>query len=297
VENPSASYDWLPTFTDAAGVPAPARTDGVSLLPSLTGIGKQRESLVYVEYFNNGVTPGFAEFDPDHRNRKRNQMQMIRIGDYAGVRYNVQSHEDDFEIYNVVKDPGETTDLAQHPGMDSLQKRMKAKTLQVRRPEPSAPRPYDDELMPPVVLDKSARNGVKWSAYAGEFLWIPDMRVATPVASGRAEQTDINVFESKNNGALFFEGYLRIPEDGEYTFYLSADAGALLRIHEAMVIDADYGYVSGSERKGKVRLKAGLHPFRLCYMMKTEGKSWLNFQWEGPRIARQEIPLKIFCHD
>jgi len=30
-------YDWLPTFTAAAGAPAPANTDGVSLLPALTG--------------------------------------------------------------------------------------------------------------------------------------------------------------------------------------------------------------------------------------------------------------------
>lgn len=53
---PSALYDWLATFADAAQTPAPARTDGVSLLPSLTGKGTQKPSLVYIEYENNGTT-------------------------------------------------------------------------------------------------------------------------------------------------------------------------------------------------------------------------------------------------
>jgi arylsulfatase A-like enzyme len=296
VENPSASYDWLPTFTDAAGVPAPARTDGVSLLPSLTGVGKQRESLVYVEYFNNGVTPGFAEFDPGHHNRKRNQMQMIRIGDHAGVRYNVQSHGDDFEIYNVVKDPGQRDDLAKDAKMDGLQKRMKEKILQVRRQDPSAPRPYDDELVPAVHNSKT-KGGVTWKAYNGSFPWVPEVATLAPVAAGEAERPEATAFRPDNQGLLFFHGYLRIPEDGEYTFYLSTHAGALLRIHEATVIDADYSYASGIDGKGKILLKAGLHPFRLYCISETEKKPLVNLQWQGPGITRQQIPAGIFCHD
>jgi arylsulfatase A-like enzyme len=72
VETPSASYDWLPTLAQIAGVAAPAVSDGVSLLPSLTGSGKQTESYVYVEYFEGGKTPLYDEFTPDHRGKKRN---------------------------------------------------------------------------------------------------------------------------------------------------------------------------------------------------------------------------------
>lgn len=295
IEDPSASYDWLPTFADAAGIPAPARTDGVTLLPSLTGTGKQRESLVYVEYFNNGITPAFAEFAPDHRNRKRNQMQMIRMGDYAGVRYNVKAHDDDFEIYNVVKDPGETRNLAHNGGMDSLQKIMKGKTLQVRRPEPSAKRPYDDELVP-AVAERKIKEGIKWQAFDGSFPWVPDVVTLVSVAEGKAQSPQASAFEFRNSGVLVFHGYLRIPEDGEYTFFLSTHAGALLRIHEAIVIDADYNYTSDMDAKGKIKLKAGLHPFRLYSTFKTGEKPLLDFQWEGPGINKKPIPANIFYH-
>jgi uncharacterized sulfatase len=40
-QSPSQSHDWMPTFADLAGLPAPARSDGVSLLPTLTGVGTQ----------------------------------------------------------------------------------------------------------------------------------------------------------------------------------------------------------------------------------------------------------------
>lgn len=293
--SPSAFYDWLPTFADAAGLPAPARTDGVSLLPSLTGKGKQQKSTVYVEYFNNTSTPSFEEFDPKHRSRKRNQMQLIRIGDTVGVRYDIQSHQDNFEIYNVVKDPQQTKNLAANPGMDAVQKLMKAKVLQVRRPDSTAPRPYDNELVPAVSKSKKLQKGVKWSSYTGDFPWIPDVKGLKPAASGKASQPGIET--APKSSVLFFEGYIRIPADGAYGFHLNVSGNALLRIHDALVIDADYGYKSGKERSGKMLLKAGLHPFRLYYKTSAGNKPMLDFQWDGPGIARHSVPAEVFYRD
>src|SRR6185437_1510027 len=91
VTRPSISYDWLRTFAAVAGLTPPARTDGVSLLPELTGQGAQHDrGYIYVEYFEKGRTPDYQAFAPAHRNRKRDQMQLVRMGDFAGVRYNIQ---------------------------------------------------------------------------------------------------------------------------------------------------------------------------------------------------------------
>ncbi|WP_289039940.1 PA14 domain-containing protein [uncultured Zobellia sp.] len=55
---------------------------------------------------------------------------------------------------------------------------------------------------------------------------------------------------SENSKVLYFEGYIEVPADGVYTFYLSANAGGVLRIHESTVIDADYGYTRNSKMSG-----------------------------------------------
>jgi hypothetical protein len=75
----------------------------------------------------------------------------------------------------------------------------------------------------------------------------------------------------------------------------------LLRVHEATVIDADFGYVSGSEKSGIIRLKSGKHPFRLYYVGsdlntgKTPGA--LKLAWSGPGIAKQTVPAQALVHD
>jgi len=295
IETPSISYDWLATFTDLAGLPAPAESDGVSLVPSLTGKGKQMPSQIYVEYFNDGKTPVFSDFTPLHRDRKRNQMQMVRMDDFVGVRYDIHSADDDFEIYNVNKDPQEATNLAGNPDVKSLQQQMKDKALQSRRPNNTAPRPYDNAFVP-AVQEINTVPGVYWKSYDGDFPWVPQVATLTPTETGFSDSPDANLGKKNNDAALYFEGYLRIPVDGEYTFCLTADDRALLRIHDASVIDADYGYFGGSEKTGTINLKAGLHPFRL-YVRIKKGRPMLNMDWIGPGIGKQPIPATVFCHE
>ena len=295
VKFPGTSYDWAPTFIDAAGFPAPARMDGVSLLPVLTGKGEQRKQDVYVEYFQNGNTPEYDEFSPLHRGRQRNQMQLIRTGTTVGVRYDIQSAGDDFEIYDVSNDPQEIHNLSGEPGMDSLQDWMKARVLQMRRPNASAPRPYDNTPIPAVDGVKTT-GGILWSAYSGDYPWVPEVASLTAAESGTEPTPDAAVKGTANYDVLSLEGFLRIPEDGEYTFYLSADHGAVMRIHDATVIDADYGYTPGEERQGVVNLQAGLHPFRITYSAKGAAEPALKLEWSKGDAARKPIPTAVFCH-
>lgn len=292
VTRPSISYDWLRTFAEAAGLPAPARADGVSLLPELTGQGVQHDrGYVYMEYYEHGRTPNYSTFAPNHRNRKRAQMQVIRVGDHVGVRYDIQSQADPFELYNVSADPKETNNLAAK--MPGLEQQMKAMVLQSRRPNDSAPRPYDQELVPatptvPVAI------GVNWKAYEGNYPWVADLEILQPVASGTAERPDLAKRTRDHDIGMLFTGYLSIPQDGEYTFFIKADTGALLRIHDATVIDADFGYPGGKEVSGSIRLQAGLHPFRLYYTRKTKGKPALDFAWSKTGMEKELIPANVF---
>lgn len=312
VKNASISYDWAPTFIDAAGAVPPERMDGVSLLPSLTDKGRQQPILLYNEYYNHGKTPGFKEFAPNHRGKPRNQMQWLRIGDYVGVRYDVKSSNDSFEIYNVVKDPQErnnltleprkklsvekynsyNTNLANRARVNEIESYMKSHVLQVRRPDPAAPRPYDSTLIPPVKA--AVVPGVNWNIYQDDFLWIPQIATLPVSNEGHTDRPDIDVIKGNKNSILYINGYLQIPKDGEYTFYLSADTKAFLRIHSAQVIDEDFDYKSNTEKKASVFLKAGLHPFRLYYKNGENNKPALNFEWSGPGITKQPIDKSIY---
>lgn len=271
VSTPSMLSDWLATFADAAQIPAPARTDGVSLLPSLSGKGNQEKSLVYVEYFEGGKTPGFKEFEASRRGRKRGQMQLVRIGDLVGVRYGIRSADDDFEIYDVVKDPKETKNLALIPGFEKVQAQMKAKVLQARRADAGAKRPYDEALIPAASLNKKPVNGLNWKLFAGNFLWV----VSTKGMKCSQQGTTNSIKDAKDftkPGMIVYEAYIKIPADGKYSFSLQAPGKAYMRLHEATLFDADYDYRPKTELVQDVYLKAGYHPVSIYLLTKPNEK-------------------------
>ena len=293
----SQFHDWLPTFVDLAGLPAPARSDGVSLVPTLTGVGKQRPGTIYVEYDVGGTTPDYAEFEPSRRGATRNQEQVVYLDGYKGIRYNVLSNSDGFQIYDTLGDAKETANLAgSSTYFTSLQQRMKDRILQMRRPLSDAPRPFDSDLIPPDPTPDLV-TGLDYRAFEGEFPWVPDFTPMAEAASGISTGIDLGVRTRDDNIGLFYSGYLDVPADGNYSFYLTADGRAFLRIHDASVLDADFGYQGGSEVSASINLMAGRHALRLSYARGTGGTPALSLQWSSANIAKQAIPTTALLHD
>ncbi|MGH8021122.1 MAG: arylsulfatase [Opitutaceae bacterium] len=85
--------DVLPTFAAAAGVEPPRELDGVNVLPTFHGETQPElsERLLYWEFHERG----FA--------------RAVRLGPWKAIQ---KSPDAPLELYNVVKDPGETHDLA-----------------------------------------------------------------------------------------------------------------------------------------------------------------------------------------
>ena len=91
-----AATDYLPTLCELAGVKTPESCSGVSLVPTLTHSGTQREhEFVYWEF------PGYGGW------------QAVRQGPWMAVRKQLAKNPDaPFELYDLEKDLAQTLDVA-----------------------------------------------------------------------------------------------------------------------------------------------------------------------------------------
>lgn len=277
---PSGQWDWLATFADLVGVPAPATSDGVSLLPVLTQKGNRREAALYVEYSVNSKTPAYPSFSKNNQGRKRGQMQVVLADGLKGLRYQVKSATDDFEIYDVTKDPAESMNLAGKKGYEGYQDIFKAKALQARVPNSSAKRPYDNALLPAMPEKPKTAAGITYSTYAGNWPWLPGFLNMTPSQSRVIEAIALPSDISTLPFGATFVGYFHAPADGEYTFRASANGMATLFIHDCRIISENKN-PEKTDPNGTIRLKTGWHPVRLLYRHQKE-RPILGFSVNGP---------------
>lgn len=285
-DEPSGHWDWLATFADAAGLPQPASSDGVSLVPTLTGKGDQAPSIIYSEYAVGGKTPNYPSFAPSHKGKVRGQMQVVFVDGYKGIRTGIKSQADDFEIYDVDQDPKEIRNLAKAKGFDEIQAKMKKRVLQIRKPLESAARPYDGELIPPTD-QKLHLQGAFFTMIEGKAPWIPNIRESMSFASAKNYFTIPSEQITGEPFTLKWSAAVKIPADGVYQFSLETNSQAMLYLHDIRVIDENSEPVD-QPRVGTAPLKAGWHPVDLLF--KTDLKNpTLSFKITDAN--GDEIPL------
>ncbi|WP_373497618.1 sulfatase-like hydrolase/transferase [Aquiflexum sp.] len=294
-QTPSGFHDWLPTFAEAAGIPAPANTDGRSLLPILKGQSTAFDGKVYVEYQVNGETPAYQSFHETHIGQKRGEMQVVYLKGFKGVRYNILSHRDDFRIYDTQNDPGEITDLAAtDQDFVRLQQDMKNTVLQWRRPNASAERPYDRVPVPAVAGKRNLKKGIHYSLYSIKSPWVPYINPQNQDSKKKGILPKIQVVNStgQEEMTVVYEGFLKVEEEGEYIFDFQTNESFVMHIHEALLFDKDK--VSGNEKSGtaKVNLAKGLHPVKIVYQNKNQADPKFEIRWSGKNF--QHADLEVF---
>ena len=96
--HPCALWDIMPTLADLAGTRPPEHIDGLSFTPTLLGKGRQAEHAFFYWELNSGTGP---------------TQRAIRMGRWKAVQ---PAREKPWELYDLERDPSETTDVAgQHP--------------------------------------------------------------------------------------------------------------------------------------------------------------------------------------
>lgn len=131
-----------------------------------------------------------------------------------------------------------------------------------------------------------ADRGVKVDG-VGERATAPDtvMTVASIVVP--------SVLEAPAFG-LKYRGYLDVPQDGVYSFYLTCDDGGTLKIADREVVNND-GNHSAIEKNGQVALKRGLQKFALDFIEGGGGYTLqLKYSFNGSEA--QDIPASWLKH-
>ena len=174
---------WMATLADVAGLPQPARCDGVSLLPALTDSGRQLPMRTYSEYSDGSGQFGFE--------------QMVRDGNYVLLRNLGRGAA--VELYDVVNDRGQTRNLANDPAHADRVRYMTdlLVSCRLRADKVPAATGVDGyyENTPPATLNDAAMPATpcpgatlpKWQAKIyvdGEetWPWVPNFRTMIPEA-------------------------------------------------------------------------------------------------------------------
>lgn len=278
---PSQFHDWMATFAEVAGVPVPALSDGVSLVPQLTGKGTVQPSTVYIEYVQNGRTPKYEDYAKERRGRRRGQMQALFMDGYKGIRTDIKDPQADFEIYDVRADPSERKNLlGTDEKFSQLNQRLKERVLRIRRPDLQAARPYDK--LPVPAMETPVKPGISWKILEGSFPWVPRLD-DSKAAKIQPASTLTSTLPARSTSIC--RAFLKVSKEGNYEFHLVTKAKAVVKVHDANLIDADFGY-QGDGRSASIRLSAGLHP--LTIWATTQGESAeFSLEWtlDGNQMA------------
>ena len=151
------------------------------------------------------------------------------------------------------------------------------------------------DFLPANAVAIDAKPGIGFACYEGSWESLPDFSGLTSAETGVADVINLAAGKRTNDYGLVFNGYIKIPRDGVYGFYLSSNDGSRMTVAgEGLELDND-GLHGTVERSGLVALKAGYHPIGVWYFQ-TGGRQKLQVCWEGPGIEKEAVPKGALFH-
>lgn len=117
------------------------------------------------------------------------------------------------------------------------------------------------------------KNGLKYEYYTGTFKQVLDLELSKPAATGIFEdKISVEKWKTKLKRyiGLKFNGYIFIPETGNYTFSTLSDDGSKLFIDDELIVDNDCIHWA-NEAYGAVKLEKGFHKINISYFDLTGG--------------------------
>ncbi|MEI7835594.1 MAG: PA14 domain-containing protein [Planctomycetota bacterium] len=141
--------------------------------------------------------------------------------------------------------------------------------------------------------DGDLQPGLSYRLCDGKFTTLPDFGSTKAAKAGLTQGLDLAVAAGKGAYAVMFSGYIEVPKDGCYTFFLRSNDGARLKVGGKVLAGNDQTRGLSTQR-GMVNLKAGKHAIEVAYL--TAGKPALELRYDGAGVSRQLVPdTAYFC--
>ncbi len=138
-----------------------------------------------------------------------------------------------------------------------------------------------------LLKNVNVKANIHFEYYEGQWENVPDFSLLTPVDSGETTEFSLETLPRSDAFGLRFTGFLQIPADGDFRFFLSSDDGAKLLIDDAIVVNHDGMHPAGF-RDGVATLQSGPQRVVVEYF-EAGGEESLAVEIEGPNIPRQSM--------
>ena len=201
------------------------------------------------------------------------QSQSIPLGDLAR-KYPAS------ELARLLRDPLVHRPSGRMPSMNLSPAEAGAIALYLVRDQASA---NNAPSKTPALVD-----GLNYEFFEGEAGSVSQLLAMTPKSTGVSAALDLSLPHPNNNWGVRFSGFIDIPADGKYRFWIRSDDGSQLSIDGRPLLNND-GVHPASEKNGNLTLKAGLHELEVVYFQ-GGGETEFQVQWAPPGEKRGPIP-------
>lgn len=152
-------------------------------------------------------------------------------------------------------------------------------------------RKYRGKLLSPRDL-----GDVQYRYYEGAWDKLPDFKDLKPAATGKLDPGFLDISSRKRDEkfAYVFEGFLNVPQDGTYSFFLDTDDGSRLILNGKPLLEKSTPGGQGMEQAVGIALKEGRVPFRVEYFQGV-GPFGFSLSWNGPGFTRRALSTIESC--
>lgn len=152
---------------------------------------------------------------------------------------------------------------------------------------------YTQQTLAEPAKPAGIANGLICNYYPGEYK-SAKLMAGQPKQAIRVDEIVVPKEVVAPSFGLKYTGFLNIPADGIYSFYLTCDDGGILQIADREVVNND-GWHGPIEKSGQVALKKGLQPIALDFVEGGGGYTLkLKYSVNGSPIT--EVPSAWLKH-